>query len=233
MKKYLRRVVYCGAGSMEEVLFEVSPEALADDDIEGKEEGILYLTDGEDYLKYLKGRGLPVAVWLHEQNRDQDFSGAAYVIEDPKEVETAYYEKIYRRELGIPWDILETERCLIREMIPEDAEAFEAIYRESGVNRYLKDFHGDADGEQKYIEEYQKQYRFFEYGVWSVVLKGTGEVIGRAGFSEGKTRDSLCFVKHFAGADGGECETMEDAKGTEQQQFGYVIGVPWQRQGLA
>lgn len=208
MKRYLEKVVYwtnrikCDqeqlcVGDIEE--FNVSGQA--DDNMEG----ILYITDNEEALRILKDRHLPVAVWLHEDNRDQDLSRAAYAVESPEELDAAFFEKIYRREKEIPWEILETDRCLVREMIPEDGTAFAEIYKDAAINKYMKDFHENEAGETEYIKEYRQQYRFFEYGVWSVLLKDTGEVIGRVGFSEAA----------------GEI------------QFGYMIGVPWQRQGLA
>ena len=40
-----------------------------------------------------------------------------YIIEDVEAVTLEYLEHIYRRYLNIPWDILETERCMIRETI--------------------------------------------------------------------------------------------------------------------
>jgi len=244
VKKYLKSVVFCGeAGLPEDRLDTVGGFCWPED----QAEGILFITDRENCLKVLKDKGLPVAAWLHEDNQDQDLSEAVYAIENPQEVEQEFYERIYRREKGIPWDILETERCLVREMIPQDAEAFAAIYQEENVSRYLKDFHGDAEGERRYIEEYQQQYQFYEYGVWSVVLKETGEVIGRVGFSEAENNCERSEAMNFRGTktgklflseddDAGNCLPVQDCngkEGVEWLQFGYVIGVPWQGCGLA
>lgn len=231
LKEYLKQVVFCGETIPSEVMSE----------------GILYITDSEASLRTLKEMGAPVAAWLHEGNREQNLSEAAYAIENPREVEREFYERIYRREKNIPWEILETERCVVREMIPEDAEAFAAIYREPTVSEYMKDFHGDVDGERRYIEEYQQQYRFYEYGVWSVVLKETGEVIGRVGFSEAENICERSEVMDFRRISTGKVPRAEDnaegdclpvqdfngEEGAEWLQFGYVIGVPWQGRGLA
>ena len=194
MKRYLKKVVFCSRDGADAV-------AGADG------QGTLYIVDTKRNLDFVKSMGLPVLAWLHEGNRDQDLSAASYAVEDPHALNMDFYEKVYRREMHIPWEILETDRCLVREMVPEDAEAFEKIYREPEIGRYMKDFHEDAAGEAVYIREYQAHYRFYEYGVWSVVLKATGEVIGRAGFSETEENTLPCL--------------------------GYMIGVPWQRQGLA
>ena len=188
---------------------------------------MLYIVDTKQELDRIKSMGLPVLVWLHEKNKEQDLSGAAYAVENPEELDMDFYEKVYRREMHIPWEILETERLLIREMIPEDAAAFAEIYQESAINRYMKDFHGDVAGEAAYIREYQSHYRFYEYGVWSIILKSTGEVIGRAGFSEVPGGQEGCGI--FGNMPEGE----SSAGGDDLPRLGYMIGVPWQRQGYA
>lgn len=200
MKRYLKKVVFCSRDGADAVAG-------------AGEQGTLYIVDTKRDLDFVKGMGLPVLAWLHEDNKDQDLSGAAYAVEDPHVLDMDFYEKVYRREMHIPWEILETDRCLVREMVPEDAKAFEMIYREPEIGRYMKDFHVDAVGEAVYIREYQAHYRFYEYGVWSIVLKETGKVIGRAGFSEEDVWSAM------------EENTLPC--------LGYMIGVPWQRQGLA
>lgn len=195
MKRYLKKVVYCTKDRPGEIISQQS--------------GILYVTDSSQKLKLLKGMNLPVAVWLCEDNKDQDLSAAAYAIEDPLSLDEESFEQIYRREKQIPWDILETDRCLVREMVPEDAVYFAKMYENPEVSRYLKDYHGSIEAEAQYIKEYQQHYRFYEYGVWSVLLKETGEVIGRVGFSQMEEMDS-------------------DIPG-----FGYMIEPKWQGQGIA
>ena len=213
MKRYLKKVVFCSRDGADVM-----------DGAGGQ--GTLYIVDTKQKLDQIKKMGLPVLAWLHEGNRDQDLSAAAYAVEDPLALDMDFYEKVYRREMHIFWEILETDRCLVREMVPEDAEAFEKIYRESEICRYMKDFHVDAVGEAVYIREYQAHYRFYEYGVWSIVLKETGEVIGRAGFLEADVDVSV--DKPGKMADAG---IAKEEKGLPC--LGYMIGVPWQRQGLA
>ena len=221
------------------------------------EEGVLYITDQGACLQVLKEKGLPVAAWLHENNREQDLSAAAYAVENLQELDMDFLERVYRREKNIPWEILETDRCLVREMIPEDAEAFFKIYEEASIRRYMKDFHENIEGEAAYIRDYRQRYRFFEYGIWSIVLKATGEVIGRAGFTELEDVQNLSL--NFAIYSKSEIAEEEPdgshenvESGIHLEKFdgkeetlacrerlwsvpclGYMIGVPWQRQGLA
>ena len=210
VKRYLKNVVFCESDRG----FEINP------DIEQ-----LYVVETKKDLQWLKSMDLPVVAWIHAGNKDQDLTGAFYAVEDPHALDMDFYERAYRREKKIPWDIVETERCLVREMVPEDAEAFEKIYEPEEIRKYMDDFHSDAAGEAAYIRDYQQQYRFCEYGVWTILLKGTGEVIGRAGFLQNPPKKVL--------------EELESGIGEISEQdmdipfLGYVIGLPWQRQGLA
>ena len=137
-----------------------------------------------------------------------EFEGEHYFVEDLPEVGAEYLDRIYRRHAGIPWDILETERCFLRETTVEDVDAFYDIYAEPSITEYMEDLFPDRDAERAYTQEYiEKIYKLYEYGVWTVCLKETGEVIGRAGLSH--------------------------REGYEPPELGFVIGVPWQRQGIA
>ena len=86
------------------------------------EGGVLYITDDSGTARRLLGEGRAVLVYLHEGNRQEDFGFCKYACEDPKELDRRYLEQVYRRYRGIPWDILETDRCLIRETTEEDVE---------------------------------------------------------------------------------------------------------------
>ncbi len=171
-------------------------------------EAVLYVTDDAGTGKELRGRGEAVIIYIHPENRSQDFSGFLFAVEDPEELEPEYVERVYRRLKGMPWNILETARCLIRETTPEDVEAFYRIYSHPSITEYMEDLYPDIEQEKQYVREYiEKVYTFFGFGVWTVVEKRTGEVIGRAGLSY--------------------------REGFEDPELGFIIGVPWQRQGYA
>lgn len=177
----------------------------------GKEysgQGTLYITDSPIVLQMLIDKGCPVLLYYHEGNRHKIFSMARYAMEDPYDLSVDYLERVYRRCVGLPWEILETKRCLLRESRIEDREAFKRIYMEPSSTRYMEDANKDCVWDKDYLQSYIKQaYSYFEFGIWTIVLKDTKEVIGRAGIS------------------------MKD--GWEEPWLGYVIGKPWQRQGLA
>lgn len=166
------------------------------------------VTDCEEWAKKLRAEGVPVAVYLHPGNEDQDLSGFLYAVEDPEDIDSDYMEKACLRLLGMPWKILETERCLVRETTVEDVEEFYEIYKHPMITRYMEDLYPEKEQEKEYIRQYIEQvYTFWEFGVWTVVEKESGAVIGRAGFSF--------------------------REGYEDPEIGFLIGVPWQRQGYA
>lgn len=170
--------------------------------------GILYVTDSRRKAEELRNSGEAVAIYFHEGNKDEDFSGFTYGVEEPEQLEKEYVERVYRRLRGLPWNILETERCLIRETTPEDVEDFFRIYSDPAITRYMDGLYPDREEEKEYVREYiEKVYKFYEFGVWTVVEKSSGSVIGRAGFSY--------------------------REGYDDPEIGFIIGVPWQRKGYA
>lgn len=172
------------------------------------EQEALYITDDEGILKHLLEWKLPVAVYLHEQNRCGDLSAARYAFEMPESLDVVYLERVYRRYNDISWDILETERCYLRETMVEDVDAFYELYKDPEMTRYTEALYESKVSECAYVREYiEKIYKYFEFGVWTVVLKETGEVIGRAG--------------------------LNVREGYDLPELGYVIGRTWQGQGIA
>lgn len=173
-----------------------------------KPEETLYITDCALCRKKLYAENFPVIVYLHEENREEDFSHAEYAIENLSEIEYKSLELAYLRLTGQPWTITETKRCLIRETIPEDVDSFYEIYKEPSITEYMENLYADREEEIAYIHDYMKNvYGFYGYGMWTVLEKESGEIIGRAGIS---LRD-----------------------GCDIPELGFVIGVPWQRQGYA
>ena len=146
----------------------------------------LFVTDSPSDLYHLKQEGMYVAAWLHGQNGQEDLSGAAYAVMDIEEIDWEALERIYLRLAGKPWTVMETGRCMVREMTVEDVEAF-----------YMEDLFPEIEEEREYTRNYiEKIYGFYGYGLWSIVCKENQEVIGRAGLSwrEGFDTPELGFV---------------------------------------
>lgn len=98
----------------------------------------------------------------------------------------AYLRRIWCQAKKIPVQIAETERLLLRESILQDAEAFFALYQDEQSRRYLEIPLAQTQAEyEQYIQAYQQgQYAFWEYGMWTVVEKKSGQVVGRAGLEQ-------------------------------------------------
>lgn len=171
-------------------------------------EGILYVTDDMATANRLKEDGEAVLIALHEGNAGQDFNNFRYAMEGLEEPDAEYAERVYRRWKGLPWKILETDRCVIRETTVGDVDSFYQIYSHPDITKYMENLYPEVEREKQYVREYiEKVYGFYEFGVWTVTEKKTGVIIGRAGFSY--------------------------REGYDIPELGFIIGVPWQRRGYA
>ncbi|MDE6016087.1 MAG: GNAT family N-acetyltransferase [Acetatifactor sp.] len=172
------------------------------------EGGVLYITDDSRTARRLLDEGRAVLVYLHAGNRQEDFGFCKYACEDPGELDMQYLERVYRRYRGIPWEILETERCLVRETTVEDVDDFYRIYRDPSITEYMEPLYADPEEERAYARDYIDQvYAFYHFGIWTVVEKDSGEIIGRAG---------ICFREGF-----------------DDPELGFVIAADRQGRGLA
>lgn len=169
---------------------------------------ILHITDQPSTYAVLREHGRYVLPYYHEHNYGMTFSGACYAIEKLEETDYESLNMAYRRLAGLPWDILETDRLWVRETMVEDVDSFYQIYEEPSITAYMEDLFPDRDEEIAYTKDYiEKVYTFYGYGMWTILKKDSGEVIGRAGISW--------------------------REGYELPELGFVIGVPWQGQGYA
>lgn len=174
----------------------------------GEERETMYLTDQPEIYAALREQGRYVLPYYHEHNLSASFPEAHYAIEELEETDYRSLDMAYRRLAGLPWEILETERLLVRETKVEDVDCFYRIYAEPSVTEYMENLFEDRDEEIAYIREYIKTvYAFYGYGMWTVLEKESGEVIGRVGLSR--------------------------REGFSLPELGFVIGLPWQGRGYA
>lgn len=107
--------------------------------------------------------------------------GTRYAVESLAELDIEYLERVRRRYNHIPWDIGETDRCLIRELSLADLLALYELYDKPGMTDFVEplyDYETELEYQKAYIEN---MYDFYEYGMWLVFSKETGKLIGRAG----------------------------------------------------
>lgn len=70
--------------------------------------------------------------------KEMDLSGYPYVLEQAEEVEKAYLEKIRCRLLGLPCEILQTRRCIVREICLDDVDTLYEIYADPSITLYME-----------------------------------------------------------------------------------------------
>lgn len=172
------------------------------------QEKTIYIADQEQVYTALKEKGCYVLPYLHENNRGESFPGALYAVEKLEEMNEESFDLAYRRLAGLPWNILATGRCAVRETTVEDVDSFYRIYAEPSITEYMENLFADRDEEIAYTKDYiEKVYAFYGYGMWTVLEKESGEVIGRAGITW--------------------------REGYDLPELGFVFGVPWQGRGYA
>ena len=78
--------------------------------------------------------------------------------------------------------ILETERLLLREFVPDDVDALAAVLSDPETMRYYPAAL-DRAGVAAWIERNRRRYADAGHGLWAMVLKASGEVIGDCGLA--------------------------------------------------
>jgi RimJ/RimL family protein N-acetyltransferase len=77
-------------------------------------------------------------------------------------------------------EILETARLALREFVPDDADALALVISDAETMRYYPMPYGRAAVEQ-WIERNRQRYVHDGVGLWAMVLKASGEMIGDCG----------------------------------------------------
>ncbi len=167
----------------------------------------LLCTDDPDIYRQVKEAGEDALIFIEKPEETSLFPGGEYFLMDPLDAEFDYFDKIWRRIRDIPWEILRTEHLIIRETVESDVDSFAAIYADPGMTDYTDPLY-NVDDEKKYVRDYRRRvYAVQGFGIWTVLSKETGEVIGRAGLTVRAGFDDI--------------------------ETGFVIGRKWQNKGYA
>ncbi len=187
-------------------LTEALPDHDAQNDVPADSQTILIVTDRTDLADAALRHGIAVIGYLHEKNKDASFQGVRYLITDISGLDARFCELAYCRAHGLPLTVIETARCLIREITLEDIPRLYEIYADPAVTDHMEALYADEAAERSYIRDYiDKIYGFYGYGMWVVIHKEDSLLIGRAGI-----------------------EPKEDTA-----ELGYVIAKEYRRQGYA
>lgn len=180
-----------------------------------REEYIVVISDESEALLAAKAAGRAVLGLLgaSEEAAFRSMPAADYLVESLEDVEEIFLEQVVRRHLGLPWIIAETERLIIREFQEADAEN---VIREKTDTDADRIFY-EVDTLKEYI---CCQYRFYEFGIWALVDKKSGALVGKAGLS--------C-------PEDGEFPVPLEEDGDDRVvlELGYHIFEPYRRQGYA
>ena len=155
----------------------------------------LFVTDVGEVMDACRQAGCYAIAYLHAEN--PNMWQALYAIQNVGELEYESFEQAYQRLAGLPWHIADTKRLVIRETTQEDIKAFYDIYEDPSITFYMENLYDDIEREREYMQTYiEKIYGFYGYGIWTLLLKDNGTVIGRAGLSwrEGYSIPELGFV---------------------------------------
>lgn len=166
------------------------------------------ITDIPKLCRQAATEQIPSLLFLHEGNKNAPMQQIPYAVMDFEGIDYTYLCDIYKRFFHIPWTILETERCVLREMTPEDLDALYEVYADPEISRYTEALYEDREQELAYMKDYiEHVYRFCGLGIWVIVEKRINRLIGRAGLA---FRD-----------------------GYDTPEIGFIIGKEYQRRGYA
>lgn len=177
-------------------------------------EECIFISKKNSWMQQAANMGMATLCYLPSASEEEmEFESREEILVDMyaegmEEIDIPFLQRVYERHHGIPWKILETSRCIVREFSMGDLDSLFELYKAPGMTEYMEPLFSYEE-EKKYQLAYIKHmYGFYGYGMWLVCDKRTGTLIGRAGIEH---REEL----------GGELE------------LGYAIGVPYQRHGYA
>ncbi len=193
------------AGGREAEGFQKAAERL-----HAKPEELLCLVETDREEETALSQGFFCVGYLNPELETQRLSGCRILLEGFEEVDAPFLQNVYTRALGLPVQIAETKRLLIREMTLADLDDINALYQESEFTGFLQPSGLDRQEEEEKIRAYiTYMYGLYQFGMWVVIEKESGNLIGRVGFG---IADYLDF---------------------SEIDMGYLIGAQYRRKGYA
>lgn len=153
----------------------------------GTHNNIILISENQKIIDIAKKNNLPT-IGYQPAGSDQ-FLHADMIAEGFEDADFTFFQRVYERHFHIPWTILETERCIVRELALSDLDALFSMYEEPGMTDYMEplyDYETERDYQKAYIEN---MYEFYGYGMWLVFEKETESLIGRAGIEQREELD--------------------------------------------
>lgn len=168
----------------------------------------LLITDSREAAAWCRRSKVPCLGY--ENNEEVRFQGLPMVIQGFDEIDADFLAIVYNRCMGIPVVIAQTERLIIRELAVSDLDTIYDLYSQPGACSYMPGLDPDREREEEKLAAYIKNmYPLYEYGLWALIEKQSGRMIGQAGLENREYRGS-CVV-----------------------ELGYMVDREYQRRGLA
>ena len=185
------------------IVLYVSP-----DSVTKLEKNTLYVVDSISSYEKVKTLNGEALIYIKYETEMDLYPQAKYFLLDAEETELEYYVGVYKRIVGEPWIMAETERLILRETIESDIDVFYEMYQNPEMTLYTEGLYTDKEEEKRYLKEYrEKVYETQGFGVWTILRKADGRVIGRAGLSA--------------------------REGFDNYEIGFAVGCDYQRHGYA
>lgn len=180
------------------------------EELHAEPDEVLCLVETDREEKTALSLGLFCVGYLNPELEEQKLSGCRILLEGFQEIDGDFLRNVHTRALGLPVQIAETRRLVIREMTLADLDDVNALYRESATTGFLQPSSLDRHEEEEKIRAYiAYMYGLYQFGMWVVIEKKSGVLVGRVGFG---IADYLDF---------------------SEIDMGYLIGEKYRRQGYA
>lgn len=147
----------------------------------------IFLCDCDDDLLRLQKQypDVPMIAVSHDANVTESLMGCPWLILSPEALTPEYLDEVYCRCKRIPLTILETTRCRLRELTPEDLPGLLLLQSENASNTDGCFFPADCPQPDTFLADYiYFQYPFFGYGLYGIFDKNTEHFMGIAGYHE-------------------------------------------------
>lgn len=173
----------------------------------GASHNCLWITGKMEHIELAKNKN--IAVLGYQRMGSGPFLPVEYVISEVQGIDERYLNRVFCRFHDIPWRILETKRCVVREFAMNDLDDLFGLYNKPGMTDYVEPLYAyeeEAEYERAYIKH---RYRYYGYGMWLVFDKESKELIGRAGLEDREYQDGM------------------------KLELGYMIAPEYQKKGYA
>jgi len=178
--------------------------------LSAEEKEVLCLVETDRDERTALELGLFVIGYLNPDCPGEQLSGCKLLLEGYQEIDRLFLENVHTRALGLPVQIAGTKRLLIREMTLEDLDAVRSLYQEEHFLFQTSEHPLNREEEEEKIKAYiHYMYGLYQFGMWVVIERESGKLIGRAGFG---IADYLDF---------------------SEVDLGYLIGKEYRRRGYA